>query len=212
MARRLIIAGAGGHGREVFAWATSSPRFLREHDVDTVAFINDGAPSVQPPAPVIGTIDGFEPLPDDVVICAIGAPHDRRAVVTKLNDRGAGFVTFVHDDALIGPRVVVGVGAVVCPRVVISVDVRVGAHVHLNAGALVHHDAVIGDFATVSPGAILLGGSDVGEDAYIGAGAVVLPGRAVGSGASVGALAAVTRAVPPAVVVAGVPARPLDPA
>ena len=115
-----------------------------------------------------------------MVICAIGTPHDRRTVVTKLNNRGAAFVTFVHDDALIGPRVVLGVGAVVCPRVVISVDVRVGAHTHINTGALVHHDAVIGDFATVSPGAILLGGSDVGENAYIGAGAVVLPRRAVG--------------------------------
>lgn len=211
MGARLIIAGAGGHGRELFAWATSSPRFLAAHEVDTIAFLNDGDPQVAPPAPLLGSIEGFRFAPSDLVICAVGSPSDRRQLVERMRARGAVFATFVHDDALVGPRVDLGEGAVVCPRTVISVDARLGAHVHVNVGALIHHDVVVGDFATISPGAILLGGSAVEEAAYVGAGAVLLPGRVVGSRASVGALAAVTSPVAPSGVVAGVPARPLPP-
>ena len=45
----------------------------------------------------------------------------------------------------------------------------------------------------------------------IGAGAVILPGKTVGRQALVAAGSVVTHNVPPATVVAGVPARPLRP-
>lgn len=48
---------------------------------------------------------------------------------------------------------------------------------------------------------------DVGADVWIGAGATVLGGVRVGDGAVVAAGAVVTRDVPPATLVAGVPAR-----
>lgn len=49
----------------------------------------------------------------------------------------------------------------------------------------------------------------LGHDVWIGHAAIVLPGRAVGTGAVVGAGAVVSRDVPPYVIVAGNPARPV---
>lgn len=47
----------------------------------------------------------------------------------------------------------------------------------------------------------------IGDDVWIGSHVVILPGVTVGTGAVVGAGAVVTRDVPPATVVAGIPAR-----
>ncbi|MCA1554303.1 MAG: acyltransferase [Chloroflexi bacterium] len=47
----------------------------------------------------------------------------------------------------------------------------------------------------------------IGEDVWIGAHAVILPGVEIGSGSIIAAGAVVTEAVPPNVIVAGVPSR-----
>ncbi|MCC6949672.1 MAG: chloramphenicol acetyltransferase [Bradyrhizobiaceae bacterium] len=49
----------------------------------------------------------------------------------------------------------------------------------------------------------------IGHDVWIGHGAIVLPGRKIGTGAIVGAGAVVTKDVPPYMIVAGNPARPI---
>ena len=48
----------------------------------------------------------------------------------------------------------------------------------------------------------------INDDVYIGAGAIVLPGITLGIGCVIGAGSVVTRDVPPAIIVAGNPARP----
>ncbi|GIW07274.1 MAG: hypothetical protein KatS3mg060_2079 [Dehalococcoidia bacterium] len=49
----------------------------------------------------------------------------------------------------------------------------------------------------------------IGHDVWIGHGAIVLPGVTIGNGAAIGAGAVVTKDVPPYLIVAGVPARPI---
>ncbi|MFL0411282.1 acetyltransferase [Microbacterium paludicola] len=208
---RLIIAGSGGHGRELLAWVQTSPLFRQRHSVVEVGFINDGDPAVPLEAPLLGSIRDFVPAEGDALICGIGDPKDRAAVTERLEARGARFVSFIHDEAVVGPTVRHGRGLVAVPRVTVSTDVVLGAHVLLNVGSAVHHDAMIGDYVTMSPGSTALGWTAVGDFAYIGAGATVLPRLTVGAGATVGAMAAVTSNVPEDTVVAGVPATTLRP-
>ena len=209
MAERVVIAGAGGFGRGVLAWLQGSPAHRRAHGITDIVFVDDGAPAVRPAAPVIGTIRDYRPEPDDVVLCAIGSPVSRRAVVTGLSLRGARFHTFVDDRAVLAAGVGIGPGAVVCPGTVVSADARIGAHVHVNFGCAVGHDTVLEDFTTLSPMVNVMGEVRVGEGVFLGGSAVVLPRLALGSSSTVGAGAVVTADLSAGVTVVGNPARPL---
>jgi len=196
MGSRIVIAGAGGFGREVHAWLDSSPRFREENAVDEIVFINDGDPEVPVPARVVSRIDEFVPQPNDLVLCAIGVPASRRAVVQKLSDKGAAFATFVHDRAILGANVTIGEGSVVCPGVIITTDIRIGEQVHVNINSSIGHDVTIGDYVTLSPACNLMGGVNVAGDVFFGTAVTVIPGRTIGARSVVGAGSVVVKNVP----------------
>ncbi|MEZ5168931.1 MAG: hypothetical protein R2695_21490 [Acidimicrobiales bacterium] len=54
------------------------------------------------------------------------------------------------------------------PGSIITTNVRVGRHTHVNAGAIISHDCRIGEFVTVSPGVRLNGDVTIADDAFIG--------------------------------------------
>lgn len=103
-------------------------------------------------------------------------------------------------------------GAILCPFVTLTSNIRIGRQFHANIYSYVAHNCVIGDFVTFAP-AVRCNGNVVIEDhAYIGTGAVIKQGRpgkplVIGSGAVVGMGAVVTKDVAPGATVVGNPAR-----
>ena len=72
----------------------------------------------------------------------------------------------------------------------------------------------MGDFTTLAPGVHVSGCVHFGKRVYVGTGAVIINGTRdnpliLGDDAVVGAGACVTKSVPPATTVVGVPAKPL---
>lgn len=109
-------------------------------------------------------------------------------------------------------EVQVGKGAILCPFVTLTSNIRIGRHFHANLYSYVEHDCVIGDFVTFAP-AVKCNGNIVIEDhAYIGTGAIIKQGKpgqplVIGRGAVVGMGAVVTKDVAPGTTVVGNPAK-----
>jgi sugar O-acyltransferase (sialic acid O-acetyltransferase NeuD family) len=152
-------------------------------------------------------VDDVAELASSHVAVAAIATTRREGFVEQVASLGVRFATVVHPTARISPTTAVGEGAIVSAGVVVGARSTVGRHVILNRGVLVGHHTTLADYATVQPGANVAGACSVGRAAFLGMGALVLDHLSVGDGAVVAAGAVVTKDVPAAVQVVGVPAR-----
>lgn len=155
-------------------------------------------------APLLGRPDELAPTS---YVAAIGASAPRRAVAERLESRDWIPVSLAHPDAICGANNRLAEGVIRFPRSVVSTNVTIGRHTHLNVGVVVQHDSVIGDFVTLSPGVFVNGDVTIGDDVFVGTGAILTRGVRVGDGARIGAGAVVLDDVPAASLVVGIPAR-----
>jgi sugar O-acyltransferase (sialic acid O-acetyltransferase NeuD family) len=206
--KKLIIVGAGGFGREVYAWAKDHPDFGKAWEL--AGFIDDGAAALDRynyPVGVIGSIKEHQPAENEVFVCAIGAPIDKKKVCQSLLSRSATFVSLVHPSVILGENIQLGDGVVLCPRVTLTADISIGDFAAINCHSSVGHDVVIGDWATISGHCDLTGNTRYGTGAFLATGVRIVPSKSVGEFAYVGAGAVVIQSVKDGQKVFGNPAR-----
>jgi len=211
---RLLIWGAGGHGKVV-------ADLVRACGCEIAGFV-DGDPAklgnvIEPGGARVAAFedelrarlaDRAElPAGATVVVPAIGRNELRLRTIEALGDRIAQ--ALVHPAAPVSPSANLDAGTVVFAGAVVNAAARIGRGVIVNTAAVVEHDCQISDGAHISPGAVLAGGVIVGQRSWIGAGAVVIEGRRIGSNVTVGAGTIVVRDVPDGATVVGNPARPI---
>jgi sugar O-acyltransferase (sialic acid O-acetyltransferase NeuD family) len=210
MSRRLIIVGAGGFGRECHAWASHIPP--EDRDWEIAGFIDNDPEALRgydTEIPLLGSIDEYQPRPGEILMMGIGTPKSKLRVAETLLSRGAQFLTFIHPTAVIGLRVRIGMGCIICPHVTLTSDIELGDFVMCNAHSTVGHDAVIGTGSTLSSHADVTGFARLGRGVFLGTHAAVLPNAKVGDFATVGAGSVVFKNVAEGTTVLGIPARPI---
>lgn len=210
--KRLIIVGAGGFGREVYAWAMDHPDNGELWEM--YGFLDDNLAALDQfeeyPISVLNKVADYQPQPKDLFLCAIGAPQIRFDVCEALIAKGAEFYTLVHPSVTIGGNVTLGQGTIICPHAVLTVDISLGEFVIVNCLSSIGHDVTIGDYVTLSGHCDVTGNTRIGEGTLLGSGARILPGKQVGSDALVGAGAVVIRSVSDGQKVFGNPAVRFD--
>jgi sugar O-acyltransferase (sialic acid O-acetyltransferase NeuD family) len=205
--KKIGIYGAGGFAREV-AWLLST---LEAFDMfEFVGYIDDaGAHSELSGKPVFSWERFREAHPDTAITIAIGNPAARQKVAERC--RGAIFPVVEHQSVECSDSVRVGEGSIICAGSILTVDIEIGRHVHINLDCTVGHDVRMDDYATLAPGVHVSGNVHIGRGAYIGTGANIINGTpdkplVLGEGAVIGAGACVTGDVEPRCLYAGVPA------
>jgi sugar O-acyltransferase (sialic acid O-acetyltransferase NeuD family) len=208
LAERIVLVGAGDHGRGVLEILRACQRAGER--LDCVGFVDDRVGEEVGGCPCLGNLAWLEENLsglDAGVTLALASPESKRAIAARLDAVGARYRTIVHPRAEVSPTVDLGSGTIVGAGAVMVYDTRVGSHVTINLNATVGHHVEIGDFATIAPGANILGKVSIGEGAQVHANAVVLPSVRIGKGAVVGAGSVVLRDLEAGVTVFGNPAR-----
>jgi sugar O-acyltransferase (sialic acid O-acetyltransferase NeuD family) len=211
-ARKLVVVGAGGHGRETLDAAERA-------GFDVLGVVSADQPEdellARRGARWLGGIDalirlggrGGQEFGQLSYVLGIGDPAVRRRIDAELTAAGIPAATVVHPWANSGADVYFDDGVILAAGSHVTTNVVLGRHTHLNIGAIVSHDCRIGNWVSLSPAVAVNGNVTIGDGVFLGTGAVVTPGCTIGEGAVIGAGAVVVGDVPAGVTAVAVPAR-----
>ena len=204
-ASKLLIIGAGGHGRVVADAALSSRQW------EEIIFLDDAWPelSISGPWKVLGKVENLEywrSICDDAIV-AIGNGSLRLHFLQKLKDANFNLAIVVHPSARVSTLAKMGPGSVAFANSVVNIGADIGSGVIVNTGAIVEHDCILSNGVHICPGVCMSGGVYVEKLAWIGIGSVIRQYLSIGANSIVGAGAVVVSDVPDNVTVVGVPAH-----
>ncbi len=204
---KIVIVGAGGHGRVVL------DIFRDNHQFDIAGFLDSNEDlhhCFVDDKEVLGDISlipKFRQMGIGGAIIAIGDNQIRCVYAEAFEKANIQLISAIHPSAniahsaQIGHNVVIASGANICTQVIVE-DSAI-----LNTGCIVDHESHIARGVHICPGVRLAGHVTVKEHAFVGIGATVIHGVTIGEAAVVGAGAVVLKDVEPRTTVVGVPAR-----
>lgn len=196
---RLIIIGAGGHGKVIADLAV-------KNDYKNICFLDDQTVGDCVGFPIIGKTEEAKSLNDgntDFVI-AIGSNAIRKELAEKYD---VNWVTLIHPSAQIGINVTVEKGTVIMANAVVNAAAVIGKHCIINTGAIIEHDNVIEDYVHISPKAALGGTTRIGTLSHIGIGAALRNNINIYANCVIGAGAVVIKDIKQSGTYVGVPVR-----
>lgn len=168
--KRLLIVGAGGHGRSVAEAVHAAGQFV------LVGFVDDGTEAQQVWAwPVLGTLSDLAKYRDlaDAAIVAIGKNDLRERLCSQLHATNFELATVVHPRAIVSPSAVIGAGSAIMASAIVGTEAELGMGAIVNCGAVVDHHCRVESFGHLGVNAAMAGGSVLGHGAWMQAGSVL---------------------------------------
>lgn len=199
--KKLLIIGAGGHGKVVADTALESEKW------DKICFLDDNNVDCGPYEMLGNTSQLPQFIAEFSVIVALGDNKKRGQILSWAGELGCEFGTVIHPRAFVSKSSEIALGVVVFAHAVINANSKVGFGCIINTGAIVEHDCILDDCVHVSPNVAMAGGVKVGGYTWIGIGSSIIENVNIGSNAIVGAGAVVINDVPSNVIVVGNPAK-----
>jgi sugar O-acyltransferase (sialic acid O-acetyltransferase NeuD family) len=198
--KKLVIVGAGGHGKVVAD--------IAQNYYDEIVFLDDASIDKCMDYSVVGKVcDYKEHLSTADFFVAIGNPNIRKKITEILEQSRGNVVSLIHPRAVVAKEVEIGKGTVIMAGSVVNPDVRIGNGCIVNTCASVDHECVISDYVHVSVGVHIAGAVSIGDGTFVGAGATVINNVEIAPWCTIGAGAVVIHSLTDAGTYVGVPAR-----
>lgn len=153
------IIGAGGFGREVYWSMDMMERINTVFFVDDI-YWDDNDDKILP-------LSSFDPNKYKVVV-AVGDPTVRSELINRL-PKETKYFTHIHPSVqILGGDVSIGEGSIICAGSILTTNIKIGKHTHLNLQTTIGHDCIIGDYFTTAPGVKISGNCNIGNRVYFG--------------------------------------------
>lgn len=205
MTKRLLIIGAGGHGKVAADCAE-----LR-NVYDEIAFLDSGFPNVKQVLSWSVVGDGKDiatfVAAETYFFVAVGDNQARARLITQVLAASGKLATLIHPSSVISSQVKIGEGTLVCANATINISATIGKGCIVNTAASVDHDCVIEDYVHLAPGTRLAGNIKVGEGTFVGIGSSIIPGLELGKHCLLGAGSTLLSDLPSNSVAVGSPAK-----
>jgi len=200
---KLLILGAGGHGKVVAEIA----RLIKQWD--EIAFLDDkeGLKEVNG-YKVIDKLKNYKLYKEEYknAFVAIGNNKLRINLIENLLREGFEIPILIHPFTFISNNVKVDKGTVIMAGAVINTNSVIGKGCIINTSSSIDHDCILKDGVHISPGVHVGGTVNIGKCTWVCIGSSIANNITIGKNVIVAAGAAVIKDVPDNVIVAGVPA------
>lgn len=211
--KSVVIIGAGGFGREVLEIFKDQNKISKSWNI--LGFVDENKrlqSKILNGYPVLGGLDWLREHNNDNLGCvvAIGTCETRKQVVERLQEIGVNFHNAVHPSVIMSDSVEMGRDVIICAGSILTVNIKIGDHVHVDTNCTIAHDAVIGSYCRLNPGVKINGNNHLGEGVYVGTGATFIQEVSAGSWSTIGAGAVVIADIPEKVTALGVPAKVIN--
>lgn len=199
---KLIIIGAGGHGRVVADVASRTKRW------SLISFLDDNfMGKCINGFEVIDSIQNYERWDNSYdFFVAIGDNSNRKKFVEEIG-RERKIVSIIDPSAIISSHVIIGKGTIIMPNAIINCNVSIGQGCIINSAALIEHDCRISDFSHISPSVALAGNVFIGYNSWIGIGTIVKNNVEICDNVTTGAGSVVVNNISDPGIYIGIPAK-----
>lgn len=210
MKKKICIVGTGGCGREALCCIIDMYEWQHREDLnEEVCFmVSDNHYKDK-------EVMGVRVIPRSAfvaseyeVVVAIGDPVQRRRYIEGL-PKETTYATIIHPSVILSKWVQMGEGTIIMAGCILTCNIQMGKHTHLNRHTTIGHDCVMADYFTTAPAAVVSGNCEFGEAVYLGTNACIKQGITIADNVTVGMGAVVTKPIAKAGVYIGNPLRKL---
>jgi UDP-N-acetylbacillosamine N-acetyltransferase len=159
---KLLILGAGGHGKVVAEIAENI-------GYDEIAFLDDNC------SEAIGKMDDLEKFKGQYANAFVGIGNNklREELISRLLDCGYEIPILIHPSAYVSKTATIGIGTVIEPKAIVNANSCIGEGCIISVGAIVDHDVEIGEYSHINAGVIVKAGGQIESLRKLEAGEVV---------------------------------------
>lgn len=211
--KHLLIVGARGWGREVYAAFCKTNEFLNG-EIDVKGFLDskadafDGLIGNYPP--ILCSPENYDIQQDDVFFIAMGEPQWRKHYAEVIKNKGGYFHTIICQGAYIVPTATIGEGSYIAGWTSISDNVVLGKHTIVHVFSNLGHDVKVGAYSSIEAYSFLGGYAEVGESSIMHVRSTLIRHKKIGNHVEVGSSSVVMRNVKDGLHVFGNPAKRID--
>ena len=176
--KKIIMAGSGGFGQEVFAYLVKDIDEKKLTDVELIGILDDSDTSYKSSGidlPFLGSISDYKFNTNTYVILCVADVKLRRKLITILVANGAKLFSYTHSSCYVASSAKIGEGVIICPQSVINVNSSIDDTVVVNVFSSIGHGAKIGEGSILSPYSALNGDASIGKYCFLGTRATIYP-------------------------------------